>query len=113
MSQQNILDFNWRDPLARWLETVVTAAHVPPESVLVPSVEIAGSHPIIDESLRRGFGPLPIPNRCAGSANPEVSNFARRSGHTLMIDQARFVTSQELSAAAIAHSAFMVRHEHV
>src|SRR5205814_3153548 len=51
MTQQNILDFNWRDPLARRFETIVTAAHVPPESVRVLSVEIARSHPTIDESL--------------------------------------------------------------
>src|SRR5438046_10117564 len=91
MTQQNILDFNRRNPLARGLETVVTAAHVPPESILVLSVEIAGSHPIIDESLRRGFGSLPIPNRCAVTLTPKFSYYARRRGDTLMLEQARSV----------------------
>ena len=108
MTQQNILDFNWRDPLARRLKAIIAAAHVPPETVLVAAIEIARAHPTSDEGLRSGFGSLPIPNCCAVTANPEIPHFARRSGHTSMIDQASFVTSEQLSAAAIAHLAFVI-----
>src|SRR5713101_7773218 len=103
MSQQNTLDFNRRNPLPRRLEAIIAAPLVPPKPVSVPRVEIAGAHPTIHERFRGSLRPLPVTRGRAPAANPKVPGFAGRRRHALMINQPRFVTTQQLSAAAIAH----------
>src|ERR1043165_1022186 len=54
-ANQHAFNLHRRDPLARRLEAIVAAAHMPPEAFLVAPVKIAGPHPAID---KRRFGNL-------------------------------------------------------
>src|SRR5882762_5083336 len=83
MSQQDTLDFNRRDPLPRRLETIVAAPLVPPKSVSVPRVEIAGADPAIHERFRGSLGPLPVTRGRTADANPKVPGFAVWRRHAL------------------------------
>src|SRR4051812_27814558 len=57
---QHAFNFHRRDPLARRLETIVAAAHMPPEAFLVAPVKIAGAHPAIDKRRYGNLRPLPV-----------------------------------------------------
>src|SRR5207302_7158223 len=89
------------------------AAHLPPESVRVLTVEIAGAHPAINKRLLRDFRPLPITLCRARAANPKISFRALGDWMVVMIDQLCFVSSQQFAAASVSDIAFVIRHEHV
>src|SRR6266404_2069673 len=112
-AQQNIFYFKRRNPLAGWLETIIAAPLMPPETISIATVKIPCAHPAIHEGFRSGLRPLPVMTGRAATPNPEVACFAVGRRHALMINQACFITTQQLSAAAIAHIARVVRHEHV
>src|SRR5258708_1803057 len=112
-AQQNIFNFNRRDPLPGRLEEIITAPHVPPETIRIASVKIPCAHPAIHERFRSGLRPLPVTWGRAAAPNPEVARLAAGRRHALMINHACFITTQQLSAAAIAYIARVVRHEHV
>src|SRR5207253_10716366 len=71
------------------------------------------AHPSIDECLRRCLRSAPIANCGAIAANPQIPDFAVGCWTVFMIDQPSFVTAQQFAAAAVAHLAFVIRHEHM
>src|SRR6185436_2040054 len=101
MFQQDTLDFNWGNPLTRRFEAIVAPAHVPPESVGITPVQIAGSCPAVHERFRRSLSPLPVARCGAVATNPKVADFTSLGGRAFMINQLCFVTAQQLTAAPI------------
>ena len=85
---------------------------MPPETVAILAIEVAGAHPVLDESLGARLWPLPVTSGRAVSANPRLpTSFVGTV--SFMVDQTRFVPTQQSATAAVAHAAVVIRHEHV